>query len=84
MAARKTTNREDEPFELPEFGTRLKTIQVVTDNGSATKLVDMLLVRCPREECGLEHMVAKTKWLKAKHRCRACPYCFKTAMVPGR
>ncbi len=87
MTTRKTTksrDRDDQPLELPEFGTRTKTIQVVTDNGEATKLVTMLLVRCPREDCHLEHMVARSKWLKAKHKSRACPYCFKTALVPGR
>lgn len=94
MAQRKTTDgsrarrvrekpiaqESDEPFMLPEFGHRTK---LVTVEGNA-KAVRVLLVRCPREDCGQEHMVAKKAWLASTFRCRACPYCFKTAMVPGR
>lgn len=50
-----------------------------------------LILTCPREDCGLPHMVRKNDWFAPKLTRggtlivgRACPYCFKAARLPAR
>lgn len=46
-------------------------------------------LQCPRKDCGEEFIVNKEAWKEGRgyaphHNTRACPYCFRASVIPGR